>query len=192
MKTSVISRGIPREVSRTQGRPGRLRGYRDRVRGAGGLPPPHQRPEAADRREQHPGHPQCRPRRLSRRRGGREHAAAGSAGEGRHPAAAVYRRRPPERHLGQPVDPERLAGSGRGRRAGIAGDGRQGPRRHRQAYRQHHDFTAEELAKRKAAWKPNLVQSQTPWQELQRKFVGQLASGACLDFAVNLSEDRPD
>src|SRR5215475_1582353 len=43
----------------------------------------------------------------------------------------------------------------------------------------------EELAKRKAAWKPNLTESQTPWQELQRKFVGQLASGACLDFAVN-------
>ena len=43
----------------------------------------------------------------------------------------------------------------------------------------------EELAKRKAAWKPHVKESQTPWQELQRKFVGQLASGACLDFAVN-------
>ena len=43
----------------------------------------------------------------------------------------------------------------------------------------------DELAKRKAAWKPNVKESQTPWQELQRKFVGQLASGACLDFAVN-------
>jgi dihydroxy-acid dehydratase len=42
-----------------------------------------------------------------------------------------------------------------------------------------------ELAKRRAAWKPNIVESQTPWQELQRKFVGQLSSGACLDFAVN-------
>jgi len=42
-----------------------------------------------------------------------------------------------------------------------------------------------ELSKRKAAWKPNLKESQTPWQELQRKFVGQLASGACLDFAVD-------
>src|SRR5207244_9512956 len=41
-----------------------------------------------------------------------------------------------------------------------------------------------ELARRKAAWKPKIVPSQTPWQELQRKFVGQLASGACLDFAV--------
>jgi dihydroxyacid dehydratase/phosphogluconate dehydratase len=42
-----------------------------------------------------------------------------------------------------------------------------------------------ELARRKAAWKPNIVPSQTPWQELQRKFVGQLSSGACLDFAVD-------
>ena len=46
-------------------------------------------------------------------------------------------------------------------------------------------ISRDELAKRKAAWKPNVVESQTPWQELQRKFVGQLASGACLDFAVN-------
>ncbi len=46
-------------------------------------------------------------------------------------------------------------------------------------------ITAAELAKRKAAWKPNLKESQTPWQELQRKFVGQLATGGCLDFAVN-------
>jgi dihydroxy-acid dehydratase len=42
-----------------------------------------------------------------------------------------------------------------------------------------------ELARRKAAWKPKITPSQTPWQELQRKFVGQLASGACLDFAVD-------
>jgi dihydroxy-acid dehydratase len=43
----------------------------------------------------------------------------------------------------------------------------------------------EDLARRKAAWKPNIRESQTPWQELQRKYIGQLASGACLDFAVN-------
>src|SRR4051812_11345614 len=43
----------------------------------------------------------------------------------------------------------------------------------------------EELAKRRAAWKPHYPESQTPWQELQRKFVGQLSSGACLDFAVD-------
>jgi dihydroxy-acid dehydratase len=42
-----------------------------------------------------------------------------------------------------------------------------------------------ELAKRKAAWKTPKLVSQTPWQELQRKFVGQLSDGACLDFAVD-------
>ena len=42
-----------------------------------------------------------------------------------------------------------------------------------------------EVAARRAAWKPSVVESQTPWQELQRKFVGQLSTGACLDFAVN-------
>jgi glycosyltransferase involved in cell wall biosynthesis len=46
-------------------------------------------------------------------------------------------------------------------------------------------ITDAELAKRRAAWKPNVKESQTPWQELQRKFIGQLSSGACLDFAVN-------
>ena len=45
-----------------------------------------------------------------------------------------------------------------------------------------------ELARRKAAWKPKVVASQTPWQELQRKFVGQLATGACLDFAVDFQK----
>src|SRR5688572_12032429 len=43
----------------------------------------------------------------------------------------------------------------------------------------------QELATRRAAWKPHIVESQTPWQELQRKFVGQLSSGACLDFAID-------
>jgi dihydroxy-acid dehydratase len=42
-----------------------------------------------------------------------------------------------------------------------------------------------DFAKRKAAWKAPKLISQTPWQELQRKFVGQLSSGACLDFAVD-------
>jgi dihydroxy-acid dehydratase len=46
-------------------------------------------------------------------------------------------------------------------------------------------LTEAELAKRKAAWKAPKLVSQTPWQELQRKFVGQLSDGACLDFAVD-------
>jgi dihydroxy-acid dehydratase len=43
----------------------------------------------------------------------------------------------------------------------------------------------EELASRRAAWQPPVLVNQTPWQELQRRYVGQLSSGACLDFAVN-------
>jgi dihydroxy-acid dehydratase len=43
----------------------------------------------------------------------------------------------------------------------------------------------EELARRRAAWKPPELVSQTPWQELQRRYVTQLQDGACLDFAVN-------
>ncbi len=42
-----------------------------------------------------------------------------------------------------------------------------------------------ELAKRRKAFKAPVLDSQTPWQELQRKYVGQLDTGACLDFAVN-------
>ena len=117
---------VPQEVPREARRQGRLRGHRDRVRGAGGLSPPHQRSVAADRREQHPVHPQHRPGRLSRRGRGGEHAAAGPAGEGRGAAAAVRRRRPAERHVGQPVDPQCLARGGGRRRPGAAQDRRQG------------------------------------------------------------------
>jgi dihydroxy-acid dehydratase len=46
-------------------------------------------------------------------------------------------------------------------------------------------ITDAELAKRRAKFKPSYPKSQTPWQELQRKHIGQLDSGACLDFAVN-------
>jgi dihydroxy-acid dehydratase len=46
-------------------------------------------------------------------------------------------------------------------------------------------ISTEAYAKRKAAWKAPKLLSQTPWQELQRKFVGQLSDGACLDFATD-------
>lgn len=42
-----------------------------------------------------------------------------------------------------------------------------------------------ELARRKAAWQPPELVSQTPWQELHRRTVGQLQDGGCLDFAVS-------
>ncbi len=43
----------------------------------------------------------------------------------------------------------------------------------------------DELARRRAAWQPPKLVSQTPWQELQRRHVTQLQEGACLDFAIN-------
>ncbi len=46
-------------------------------------------------------------------------------------------------------------------------------------------ISTEAYAKRKAAWKAPKLISQTPWQELQRKFVGQLSDGACLNFATD-------
>ena len=42
----------------------------------------------------------------------------------------------------------------------------------------------DEYARRKAEWKPPVLEHQTPWQQMFRAHVGQLSSGACLDFAV--------
>ena len=42
----------------------------------------------------------------------------------------------------------------------------------------------EEIATRKAEFKPELVPSQTPWQEMYRAHVGGLDTGAVLEFAV--------
>ncbi len=41
-----------------------------------------------------------------------------------------------------------------------------------------------EWEERRAAWKPNLPEMQTPWQEIHRKCTGQLSTGMCLDFAT--------
>jgi len=41
-----------------------------------------------------------------------------------------------------------------------------------------------ELATRRAAFAPNYPESQTPWQEIYRKFVGQLSTGMCLEPAT--------
>lgn len=52
----------------------------------------------------------------------------------------------------------------------------------------------EEIAARKAEFKPELVPSQTPWQELYRAHVGGLDSGAVLEFAVkyrDVAKDSP-
>jgi dihydroxy-acid dehydratase len=52
----------------------------------------------------------------------------------------------------------------------------------------------EELARRRAAWTPPDLKHQTPWQELYRRNVGQLADGGCLEFATayqRVSKDLP-
>ena len=41
-----------------------------------------------------------------------------------------------------------------------------------------------EWAARSAAWRPPELHHQTPWQELYRTHVGQLAQGGCLEFAT--------
>jgi dihydroxy-acid dehydratase len=43
----------------------------------------------------------------------------------------------------------------------------------------------DEWAARRAAWTPPVLENQTPWQELYRSHVGQLAEGGCLEFATN-------
>jgi dihydroxy-acid dehydratase len=42
----------------------------------------------------------------------------------------------------------------------------------------------DEWAARKAAWTPPEIVHQTPWQEIYRTHVGQLADGGCLELAV--------
>jgi dihydroxy-acid dehydratase len=42
----------------------------------------------------------------------------------------------------------------------------------------------EEIARRRGALRPAEIASDSPWQELYRAHVGQLSTGACLDFAV--------
>jgi dihydroxy-acid dehydratase len=48
----------------------------------------------------------------------------------------------------------------------------------------------DELAARRAAWQPPELPNQTPWQELYRATVGQLATGACLEKAVKYQKVR--
>ena len=52
----------------------------------------------------------------------------------------------------------------------------------------------EELAERRENWQPPELYSQTPWQEIYRSTVGQLADGACMELAVkyrNVRENTP-
>lgn len=51
-----------------------------------------------------------------------------------------------------------------------------------------------EWAARRAAWSPPEIRSQTPWQEIYRTHVGQLAQGGCLELATayqRIARDLP-
>ena len=137
MKTSGISPEFrERYLSNPEGSRG-LRRQRHGLRRAGGLPRPHRRSGTRHRRAHHPVHARRRADRLSGRRRGRQHAAAGLSHQEGHPCAGLHRRWPPVRHVGLAVDPQRLAGSGDRRRPGAAQDRRPRPHRPEQGHRQH-------------------------------------------------------
>lgn len=49
-----------------------------------------------------------------------------------------------------------------------------------------------EWAARKAAWTPPEIHNQTPWQEIYRNNVGQLADGGCLELATSYHKVAKD
>jgi dihydroxy-acid dehydratase len=51
-------------------------------------------------------------------------------------------------------------------------------------------LTEEEIAVRRASLKPAEIINQSPWQEFYRSNVGQLETGACLEFAVKYHDLR--
>jgi dihydroxy-acid dehydratase len=51
-------------------------------------------------------------------------------------------------------------------------------------------LTEEEVATRRASLKPPEITNQSPWQEFYRSNVGQLETGACLEFAVKYHDLR--
>ena len=48
----------------------------------------------------------------------------------------------------------------------------------------------EEIAQRRAEWQAPELPDQTPWQEIYRDTVGQLADGACIELAVKYQDVR--
>src|SRR5579864_1351022 len=48
----------------------------------------------------------------------------------------------------------------------------------------------QEIARRRADWKPPQIKNDSPWQQLYREHVGQLETGACLEFAVPYNDLR--
>ncbi len=117
--------GVPRALPLQPGDPERVRGAGGGVRRAGGLPPPHRRPRPRHRRET---------MLFMRGAGPKGYPGAAEVVNMRAPdyllkrgiIAALHRRRPPVGHLGLALDPQRLAGGGRGRRPRHPADRRPG------------------------------------------------------------------
>lgn len=51
-------------------------------------------------------------------------------------------------------------------------------------------LSAEEIEQRRAALKPMKLKNNSPWEEFYREHVGQLETGACLEFAVKYHDLR--
>ena len=51
-------------------------------------------------------------------------------------------------------------------------------------------LSEEEIAARRAALKPAELINHSPWEEFYRANVGQLETGACLEFAVKYHDLR--
>jgi dihydroxy-acid dehydratase len=49
-------------------------------------------------------------------------------------------------------------------------------------------LSAEEIASRRRAFKPRVLENQTPWQEIYRTTVGQLDSGGCMELAIKYQD----
>ncbi len=184
MKTSVISEEFRARYLSRPGPRRRVRGARDRVRRLGRLPPPHQRSGARHRRELHPGDPRRRADRLAGLGRGGQHAAARRAAAARHHEPADARRRPPVGHVGQPLDPQRLARKRGRRRPRLAAHRRHDPHRpqHRAAATPWWTRRRSHAARPKPP--PPIPPSNTPWEELFREKTGQLAEGGVLEFAL--------
>ena len=188
MKTSVISDEFrqrylsnPKDPNAFEGRAVVFDGPEDYHRA-------HRRSCARHRRTFDPVHARRRPDRLSRLGRGGEYAAAGRADQKRRNVARLRRRRPAVRHVRLAVDPQRLAGS-RGWAAGLALL-QTGDRVRIDLNKGTADMliSAEELAARREALQKSggyhYPPSQTPWQEIQRAMVDQLAAGMVLQPAV--------
>ena len=144
----------------------------------------HQRPRAGDRREHDPVHPQRRLRRLSRLGRGGEHAAARRAdpGQGINHLPTVG----DGRQSGTSESPSILNASPESVVGGGLAYLRTGDRVRLDLNASTMDALVDdaEWQARKSAWTPPEIVSQTPWQEIYRTHVGQLADGGCLELAT--------